>query len=218
VKKALILLLLVNVSVVFGQSKLRLGVNLDPMTSWMSPKSNRIEKDGARPGIAGGLVVEYYFHPNYGLITGLNLGIQGGNVLYRDTVNISTGDPRPKSIPAGSTVAYSLSYLTIPIGLKLKTNQIGYFTYFAEMGFSQQINVGSRASSTGNDLEKDNVPKEINLLNMSYFFGAGVEYDLGGNTSLMAGLLFNNGFVDVLSNNKHKAVTNYLTFRVGVLF
>jgi hypothetical protein len=218
VRKVAFLFLLLNVSAAFGQSNLRLGVNLDPMASWLSPKTNRIDKDGARPGINGGLMVEYYFHPNYGIVTGLNLGVMGGNVLYNDSVKIFTGDRSSVWIPRGGTVAYNLSYLSIPLGLKLKTNEIGYLTYFAELGFNQQINIGSRASSTGNGLHKDNVPKETNLLNMSYFFGGGFEYNVGGQTSLLAGIFFNNGFVDALSNNDHKAVLNYLTFRVGVLF
>jgi hypothetical protein len=218
VKKALIFLVLANVSVLFAQSNLRLGVNLDPMASWLSPKTNRIDKDGARPGIAGGLMLEYYFRPNYGLVTGFNLGVQGGNVLYNDSVNISTGDHSKVGLKAGSTVAYSLSYITIPLGLKMKTNEIGYFTYFAELGLTHQINIGSRATSTGSGLNKDNVPKETNVFNMSYFFGGGVEYNIGGQTSIIAGLFFNNGFVDVLSNNDHKAVLNYLTVRLGVLF
>jgi len=217
-KSSLILLILFNASLVIAQSSLRLGVNLDPMASWLSAKTNRIDKDGTRPGISGGLMVEYYFHPNYGLVTGLNLGVQGGSLLYEDPVSISTGDNSSVALEAGSTVVYNLSYISIPVGLKLKTNEIGYFTYFAQLGFNQQINIGSRASSTGNGLNKDNVPKETNLLNMSYFFGGGVEYNVGGQTSLLAGIFFNNGFVDVLSNNDHKAVLNYLTFRVGVLF
>jgi len=217
-KSSLFLLILINASLVCAQSSLRLGVNLDPMASWLSPKTNRIDKDGTRPGISGGLMVEYYFHPNYGLVTGLNLGVQGGSLLYEDPVSISTGDNTSVPLEAGSTVVYSLSYISIPVGLKLKTNEIGYFTYFAQLGFNQQINIGSRASSTGNGLNKDNVPKETNLLNMSYFFGGGAEYNVGGQTSLLAGIFFNNGFVDVLSNNDHKAVLNYLTIRVGVLF
>jgi len=217
-KSSLLLLILFNASLVFAQSSLRLGVNLDPMASWLSAKTNRIDKDGTRPGISGGLMVEYYFHPNYGLVTGLNLGVQGGSLLYEDPVSISTGDNSSVALEAGSTVVYSLSYISIPVGLKLKTNEIGYFTYFAQLGFNQQINIGSRASSTGNGLNKDNVPKETNLLNMSYFFGGGVEYNVGGQTSLLAGIFFNNGFVDVLSNNDHKAVLNYLSIRVGVLF
>jgi hypothetical protein len=218
VKKALVFLLLMNASVVFGQSNLRLGVNIDLMASWLSPKTNRIDKDGARPGISGGLMVEYYFHPNYGFVTGLTLATQGGNIMYKDSVNISTGDPIPVGLKKGSTVAYSVSYLSIPVALKLKTNEMGYFTYFAELGLTQLINIGSRASSTGSGLNKDNVPKEINVFNMTYFFGGGVEYNVGGQTSLVAGIFYNNGFVDVLSNNNHKAVLNYLTFRVGVLF
>jgi hypothetical protein len=102
--------------------------------------------------------------------------------------------------------------------IKLKTNEIGYFTYFAELGFNSQINVGSRAKSTDNHLNKEIISKEINLPNMSYFFGGGVEYNIGGNTSLLAGVFFNNGFIDVLTNTRHRAVTNYLNFRLGILF
>lgn len=217
-KKVLVFLLLVNMSAVFAQSNLRLGVNLDPMATWLSPKTNNIDKDGARPGFGGGLMLEYYFHPNYGIVSGLNLGVQGGNITYDDSVYISTGKNSSVLLPAGSTVAFGLSYLTLPIGLKMKTNEIGYFTYFAQLGFSQQINVGSRGTSTGNSLNKDNIPKETNILNMSYFFGGGVEYNIGGQTSIIACLLFNNGFVDVLTDDDHKAIQNYLTIRIGVLF
>jgi hypothetical protein len=221
VKKVLVILLLINASAVFAQSDLRLGVDIDLMASWLSPKSNQIEKDGARPGISGGLMIEYYFRPNYGLISGLQLATQGGNILYNEEVPISIGNDSPVLLAPGSTVAYNISYLTIPVGLKLKTNEIGYFTYFAQLGFNQLINIGSRATSTGGGsvkLSKDNVPREINPFNMSYFFGGGIEYKIGGNTSLLAGIYYNNGFIDVLSNNDLKAVLNYLTVRVGVLF
>jgi hypothetical protein len=89
-----------------------------------------------------------YFHPNYGFVTGLNLGVYGGNVLYVDSVSISTGDQSSVVLRPGSTAAFNLSYLTIPVGLKMKTNEIGYFTYFAELGFKQQLNIGSKATST----------------------------------------------------------------------
>jgi hypothetical protein len=218
VKKLLVFLVLTNVSVVFAQSNLRLGVNIDPMASWLSPKSNRIEKDGARPGIGGGLTVEYYFHSNYGLVTGLMLSTQGGNVLYSDTTNISIGDRSSVRVNGGSSVVYNLSYLSIPLGLKLKTNEMGYFTYFAQLGLNQLINIGSKGTSSDKKLNKDNVSRETNVFNMAYFFGGGVEYNIGGQTSIFAAIFYNNGFADVLSNNDHKAVLNYLTFRVGVLF
>ena len=217
-KKLLVYLLLLNFSGLFGQSTLRLGISVDPIGSWFSTKSGGIEKDGARPGINGGLVVEKYFRPNYGFVTGLSITSLGGNLLYNDSVTIHTGDHDIVKLKPGSSIAYGISYLNIPVAIKLKSNEIGYFTYFAQIGFLQQINIGSKARSTGSQLNKDNVPKEINLINLSYFFGGGIEYNIGGHTSLMAGLFFNNGFVDVLSNKHHKADLNFLTLRIGMLF
>ena len=138
--------------------------------------------------------MEYYFAPNYALVTGLNLTLLGGNLLFTDSVDISTGDGDHVIIPAGTTVAINANYISIPVALKLKSNEIGYFTYFAELGFTPQINIGSRASSDGNALDKDNVSKEINAFNVSFFFGGGIEYNIGGQTSLMGGIFFNNGF------------------------
>jgi len=218
IKKALLVLLLFDAAFVSAQSKLRLGVHLDPLITWFSPKTSRIDKDGSRPGLSGGLIVEYYFQQNYGFITGLSLTTMGGNLLYSDQVNITTDNNNNVLVEAGSTVAYRTGYLNIPVAVKLKTNEIGYFTYFAQLGLTQHISIGARATSTGNGLSKDNVDKEINLFGMSYFFGGGLEYNISGRTSLMAGLFYNNGFIDVLSNNDHKAVLNYFNLRLGILF
>ena len=49
-------------------------------------------------------------------------------------------------------------------------------------------------------LDKDNVGKEIGLFNLSFFIGGGIDYDLGGTTALNLGIFYNNGFIDLLSN------------------
>lgn len=201
-----------------AQSNLRLGAHFDPIVSWFSPKSSSIEKDGARPGYSGGLSAEYYFRPNYAFAGGLSLTSLGGNLLYRDETAITRGSGDDVVLEAGTTVAYTLSYLTIPATLKMKTNQIGFLTYFAQLGFYPQINIGSRAKSTDHQLQKDNVSAEINAVTLSYGFGGGIEYNIGGQTAIELGLFFNNGFADVLSKEKHRASLNFLTLRVGIMF
>jgi hypothetical protein len=218
VKKLFILLILASSSALFAQSNMRLGAHIDPIFSWFSPKTSHIEKDGARLGYNGGLIMEYYFAPNYALVSGLNLTQLGGNLLYNDEVDITTGEGDHVLLPPQTTVAFNLNYLTIPMALKLKSNEIGYLTYFAELGFSPQVNIGSRASSTGSDLHKDNVSKEINAFNISFFFGGGIEKNIGGQTSLVAGIFFNNGFGDILSADAHKAALNYVNIRLGIMF
>jgi hypothetical protein len=218
VKKLLILFILGCSTAVFAQSKVRLGAHIDPVFSWFSPKTSHIEKDGARLGYNGGLLVEYYFAPNYALASGLNLTQLGGNLIYKDETDITTGEGDHVILPAGTSVAFNINYITIPMALKLKSNEIGFLTYFAELGFLPQINIGSRATSTGGALDKDNVSKEINAFNVSFFFGGGVEKNIGGNTFLMGGIFFNNGFGDVLTADAHKAALNFLNIRLGIMF
>jgi hypothetical protein len=218
VKKLLILLVIGYASSLFAQSPVRLGAHIDPIFSWFSPKSSEIEKDGARLGYNGGLIVEFYFAPNYAFVTGLNLTQLGGNLLFNEEVNISIDKSGSVLLPAGTTVAFNVNYLTVPMALKLKSNEIGYLTYYAELGLSPQVNIGSRASSTGSDLQKDNVAREINAFNVSFFFGGGIEKNIGGQTSLTAGIFFNNGFADVLSADKYQAQFNYVNIRLGIMF
>ena len=217
-KKLFIFFILVYSSALFAQSKVRLGAHIDPVFTWFSPKTSHIEKDGARLGYNGGLIVEYYFAPNYALVTGLNLTQLGGNLLYKEEVDITTGEGDHVILPPETSVAFNVNYLTIPMALKLKSNEIGYLTYFAELGFSPQVNIGSRASSTGGALDKDNVSKEINAFNVSFFFGGGIEKNIGGQTSLMGGIFFNNGFGDILSADAHKAALNFVNIRLGIMF
>jgi hypothetical protein len=218
VKKIVVFLFIMNVSAAFAQSTLRLGAHMDPIVTWFSPKTSGIERDGSRLGYNGGLMVETYFRPNYAFVTGITLTSLGGNLLYNDSVTFKTGGGDEVLLPSNTTVAFNVSYLTLPVALKLKSNEVGNLTYYVQLGFSPQINIGSRATSTGGLLKKDNISEEINLFNLSYFFGGGIEHNMGGQTSLIAGILFSNGLVDILSSNRHKASLNYLTFRIGIMF
>jgi len=199
----------------------RFGVNLDPVICWLSSDSKPIDSDGAKLGFNGGLMLETNFQKNYAFATGLNLTFLGGNLLYKDPTNIHTekGETVAISATTPTTVEYSLQYVTIPLSLKMKSNPIGYISYYAQLGLTPQFNIKARAKATGGLLDRDNVMDEINLFNLSYFIGGGIEYALGGTTALNLGIFFNNGFIDVLDKNKdYKAVQNYFNLRLGVMF
>ncbi len=48
--------------------------------------------------------------------------------------------------------------------------------------------------------------------------GGGVEYTLSGSTTLLLGVQFNNGFMDIADGDDLKANSNYLALTVGILF
>lgn len=133
-----------------------------------------------------------------------------------------------------------MQYIEIPLTLKLKTNEIGYLTYFLQFGLSPGICIRSKADFTtsiqsggvtaSSSSDKVDVKNGINNINLSMIIGGGVEYTLSGSTTLLLGVQFNNGFLDVLDDKFDdgllseddrktlKANSNYLALTVGILF
>jgi hypothetical protein len=183
----------------------------------MTPDVKNIEKDGSRFSIKGGLVVDLFFAKNYAFTTGISISNSGGNLLYTDSLTLETNNAKQTLNPE-STVNYKLQYLTVPLGLKFKTKQIGYLTFFAQLGLAPEINIKARADATDDQLENNNVSEEINLINLSYYFGGGLEYSLGGNTALFTGINFYNGFIDVLKSKDSKEIQSLLSLNLGVMF
>jgi hypothetical protein len=206
-------------SINLAGQEFRIGLNFDPGISWFTPNTKLIDKAGSKLGFSGGLILETAFQENYIFATGINLSYMGGNILYNEATNFTVDKDVPVLIDSATTVEYTLQYISIPLSLKLKTNPIGYISYFGQLGLTPQFNVSAKATSdNGAKLDKDNVGKEIGLLNLEFFIGGGVDYDLGGKTALNLGLFYHNGFIDQLSNATHKASLKYVSLRLGVLF
>jgi hypothetical protein len=62
------------------------------------------------------------------------------------------------------------------------------------------------------------ISDNINTFNMGMVIGGGLEYNLSGNTSLLAGVTFSNGLLDVLDDSALKARSNFLGLTLGILF
>ncbi|WP_448635952.1 hypothetical protein [Pedobacter panaciterrae] len=52
----------------------------------------------------------------------------------------------------------------------------------------------------------------------SLILGAGAEFDLSGNTSIAAGLTYNNGFTDITTDKNNNIRNHYLGINFGVFF
>ncbi len=213
------IILFANIIAVCAQQRIRFSVFANPCINWLSSDVKTIQSDGASFGFDAGLTMDKFFAENYAFSTGISISSLGGNLRYdnKTIFRTSSGDT---AVPAGTSVKYKLQYITIPFGLKFKTNQIGYFTYFAHLGFTLQANI--KATGTSNDasqtLDNDNISEEIGFFNLGYHIGAGAEYSIGGNTALIFGITYTNGFVDITKNPDDKITTSSFAFRLGVLF
>lgn len=193
--------------------KYRFGLQFSPDISWIKPDKTGYKNDGTKIGFSYGLSFEYFMTKNYLFSTGLTILNTGGAIKYTDD-----------KIPLIEvTEDFKIKYVELPVLLKLRTNEIGYLTYYGQFGFIAGIRFNSKS-----DLEYNSTTPtvlvtpvanftDINAMNLSLAIGGGVEYNISGNTTIMLGLTFSNGFVDQLKGDA-TANLNYVALNIGIYF
>ncbi len=230
---------------------LRFGVKLTPSINWYKPEGKIMEPNGAVIKFGGGLIIENQLSKIISIQTGLQVDLDGGKLKYNNggyntpnsnTVSyyynntdevISKYGSRPTDASGAAMYdldnthlqinerKFSVTYLTIPLILKMKTKEIGLFTYYGAIGLNNSFRwkayatdkvVSLDAASYGTESTKTkiNITKDYNLYNCSLNLGGGTEINLAGSTSLIVGLNYNLGFTNVLKKD-----SDYLERRVN---
>ena len=204
-----------------AQQVISFGIHVDPVISWFSTDISTVKNDGARPGFNFGLTFNNYFTKNYSFSTGITLMHTGGRLMSSDTTLLRFTNSTVKVLP-GKQVIYKIQYLAFPLGLKLQTNQIGYITFFTDLGFVPKIAISRRADIPSLNMSGENALNELRIINLSYHITGGFEYSLGGSTALVFGIDFDNNFLDITKDEgkKPKDIVSQkiLSFRFGVNF
>jgi hypothetical protein len=203
------------------QQVISIGIHADPVISWFSTDISQVKNDGARPGFNFGVNFYNYFTRNYSFSTGISLINAGGRLVSRDTTVLILTNSSVKVMP-GKPLIYKLQYLAFPIGLKLQTNQIGYVTFFSDLGFVPKIAISRRVDIPSLNISGENALNELRMINLSYHITGGFEYSLGGSTALVFGVDFDNNFLDITKDTGKQPTDivshKMLSFRFGVNF
>ena len=218
----------------------RFGITALSSLGWLTPLQQKIYSRGKIGlGFGWGFNVEKNFNPNTSIRTGFSISTFKAGLNYYDD-NLSLNHKTyyvldaqeefvnwsPNTSPPNGELyqlinrTYRINYFNIPFILKLKTNEIGYFTYYGEFGAS--IGIKTKAlveddilamnfasdSTISNILNTDNSSskKDINIkegtktVRLGLSLGAGAEYNLSGNTSLFFQLNWNYFLLDQLKS------------------
>ena len=135
---------------------------------------------------------------------------------------------------AGTKIKYNLQYVEFPLGLKIRSKEIGYIRYFVEapvFTFSFLTRGRADIETSSLKLERENIYKDLQPFNVFWGLGAGVEYSISENNSLVGGLYFQNGLIDFTRDQGHieveplttepedsRATVNNIVLRLGILF
>ncbi|MGB4849086.1 MAG: porin family protein, partial [Saprospiraceae bacterium] len=204
---------------VVGQDRaLRIGFQTSPFVSWIGNNDNLIVKNGSNIGIKLGSTVDIYFKDNYSFTTGINLAFHAGGEFqyeiggnYLPNSDLSEPFLGDKPMPDGTKIRYSLQYVEIPLGLKIRSKEIGYVRYFVEAPvFNFAFLTRGRANIETNikKYDQENIYKDLNVVNLFWGFGVGIEYSISENNALVGGLYYQNGLLDFTKDDGHRAIPN----------
>lgn len=225
----------------------RLGFLARPALTWLTAENPELDSKGVRMGFSFGLMIDLMIaqNPNYAFSTGLLMNLaDGGRLRYADVRDRSSTSVIEH---AETDVNMNFQWLEIPLTLKLKTNQIGYMTYFGQLGLQGGVKLGAKMNgdySYVDDqrtvlIENENINDDTRLFNAGLLVGAGAEYNISGNTNILFGITYYRGFTNVLKGNvyetgeeglvelsngapvigaKRRAVLSNISLNLGVIF
>ena len=205
------LLALAGTSTAFAQ--VEIGLKLSPSITSLrtdGPSGNKFENGDTKLSLGGGLLVDYFFGENYAFSTGLFLTGRGGTFTYEES------DPI-RSFRGAVSQKIAIQYLELPATVKLFTNEVssGTRVYF-QLGVAVAVPVGMRINGEKRFLDpatnqETKASDHIKFIDGNALIGSGVEYQLGTNTKVFAGLSYHRGLVNIdsyfIDERKMKDVT-----------
>jgi hypothetical protein len=198
-----------------------LAVNIEPHVNWIHADESFLSKGPVRMGIEGGLRLDYRFERFCALSFGVNLNQTGGNIIYNEVLYLDRNKGLDTLLP-GTQVTYRLQYVEVPVALKFIMPEIGYSTWFAEVGLDPMINTNAFINATDNNIQKESFKQGVDKFNLAFHTGLGVNYSLGGHLSLQFALVYKNTFLDVTKENDIRkadnARINQVGLRMGIIF
>lgn len=191
------------------------GLKASPSVNWFRVDADGVKNEALRIGFTYGLMTEFRITKNYAFATGLDISYRGGE--YSEVQNFGL-----QSIVI--TRIQRFQFVEVPISLKLKTNEIGYLKYYGTFGLLPGVLVKSSEDIESPDqaLQPDRTKRsnQSNFapFNVSLQVGLGIEYNLGGNTSVTAGLHYVNGLIDIWDINERQLRSDGIVLNLGVFF
>jgi len=198
----------------------RFGIRFSTAYNSFNVLSKTMTNEGGVTKIGGGLLMETRLTKNVEFQTGIGVDVFGAKITYSNDpsglANTFTNrylyDSGEEQIVKYAVAdrnktgyleymleqrTYKITYLTIPMNLRMKTNNINGFKYFGQIGADFQIRWSAYANDraqlvtdnntttpielgVSQDLSRVKVNEDVSFMNVAINTGIGAQYELGG--------------------------------------
>jgi hypothetical protein len=218
-------ILFVTITLITGSTVVaqdyRYGLYVSPAISWFRTDVDDVSNKGARAGFFFSISAERHLTDNWHFTSGLAYTTASARLVNTKSSFFRFPD-HTSTVAPGDPVIYRLQYISMPVGIKIKTSEKGYLTYFAEFGLDPKVVINGRADIPSINIKGERAMTEIRRFNAGYHLNAGAEYSLDGNTSLILGLGYESNIFDITkdfeSMETDRTIHKLLKFIFGINF
>ncbi|MDZ7635463.1 MAG: outer membrane beta-barrel protein [Bacteroidales bacterium] len=206
-----------------AQEEMVFVVHADPVISWMGSNESEYVNEGSKAGFDIGLNVLHFFAENYAISSGISIFSAGGRQSVTEEITMVFNN-FTRDVAAGEEIRYNLRYLNVPVGLRLQTNQAGLLTYWTDLGFDIRLLLKSTIDIPAAQIDHENAKTEVYGMNAGWHIGAGREYEMSIDASIIAGLSYAQDFFDVTKDledvyqPEDRAGLRMFRIRLGIKF
>ena len=190
-----------------------IGLSFNPGVSWIKPDNKHYNSEGSSFAYSYGIDADFYFAANYAFSTGLQIQNFKGMVSYPDLYSASGNMDDLENVRSSSTYTYMA--FNVPTYIKLKTNAIGYNSYFAEFGLSfffpfraNQAVESIRVDGSTIDRGEENIMDQTNFISVNLHMGLGMEIPISGDTKFQISIKYLNGISSLSKHTAYKTDEN----------
>ncbi len=215
-------------SSVFAQ-RISGGLFIGPELSWLGVDSKIQTSEKVGAGYEFGAWGDFAIHDNFLFNMELKFKSMSGTMGYKHGAKVNLYDSDtivylPYLGKDNANIKYTLNYLSIPLSIKGKTNEINLFSYYMKAGIAPMFNIKSKATIYD---ESNLFTKNILPVNLNWHMGGGIEFRVAESTRVVAELMYCGGIFDFVKNKKNDVtvevfennlIMNSFAVKFGILF
>ena len=208
--KKILLITILLISSTSAFSQLKFGFRVAPTLTYsrvnVVDAQYDIENNNSAVRFQIGPTFDYGFRENHYISSGIYFATKNVDLNFR---NQNTGQITNEET--------TLSYIQVPLGLKLFTEEVGLDKklYF-------QFGVATDIRTQGIQNDDQSLLQQVDLFNFSSLLALGMEYRFGVNTKFYGGFFYNRGFNNAVKNTaitgEWKLYNDQLGLELGVTF
>ena len=194
----------------------RIGLTAHPTFGTISADEGNSR--GMNLGFVYGLIGDFNFAAHYSFNTGITITTINGKSTEINAMPYHASSS--STAPVAYDLKYKMKYIEIPLVLKFKTSKIGELKWFGQVGLSNGFKIRAKQDA---EIRNTVLANDVNSGKWTRFYRAGLvvggggEFDVGGSTSLMAGISLNKGLTNI-TTSKNAVRNHFVSLNLGVFF